>query len=558
MHYTLASPDAWGVDDTYAILPVYSKAAQETSLHSLKENIELLQTIHCPSLPLKEQDTYTILLDYLETEYQGQLFAYYHEPLSPSSGIQSQLPILFAEYTFRNKKDVDNYLTLLSQVPDYLSGIMLYEQEKSEAGLFMPDYSAHKVIEQCETIISHQDLSDKSHFLIVSFEERLRHLVDIGVINNEEKEAYLIENERILTTMLKPAYDRLADSITLLMGSGNHNDGLDALPKGKSYYLYLLRKNTGSDKDIATLKTLLLQQFEQDYEALSTLYLENETLIPALLNNSVQDTLESEDAESMLETLQQQIMQEFPTFPGMDKNSDSFTKTELPSYHVKTISSCLAPYTSPAFYLTPPIDDISENSIYINPENNLSGINLYTTLAHEGYPGHLYQTVFYHLYQNEQNMNPIRNLLYFGGYVEGWALYVEMLSYEYAKEMTDNAQTAVLYEAERLDKSLQLALYCLLDIAIHYDGATCEEVSSVLMQFGITDTTAIRDLYEYIAEEPTTYLKYYIGYLEILELKEEAKRLWGNAYSDMQFHTFLLESGPCNFDNIKIPLLPEV
>ncbi|MBQ8592193.1 MAG: DUF885 domain-containing protein [Lachnospiraceae bacterium] len=554
MHYTLADPQAWDIDDSTVTLPIYSKDAQEHSLHTLKENISFLQTIDCSSLPNSDQSTYTILLDYLETEYHGQLFSYYYEPLSPSSGIQSQLPILFAEYTFRCKEDVKNYLTLLSQFPEYLSGIMQYEQEKSAAGLFMPDYSAKKVIEQCDSIMNKKELSDKTHFLIVSFEERLASLTDTHVITEEEKLSYMTENERILITMVQPAYEKLADCITLLMGTSSQCNGLASLPEGKSYYLYLIRKNTGSNKDITELKTLLLQRFDQDYNSLSALYLEHESLIAQLANNSIPDDLTKEDAAAMLNTLQQQIAQEFPSFPCMTEASASSDEDiTLPSCHIKTISSNLAPYMSPAFYLTPPIDDISENSIYINPENNLSGISLYTTLAHEGYPGHLYQTVFSHMYQNEQNINPIHHLLYFGGYVEGWALYVEMLSYEYAKEMTDNPHTIALYEIERLNKSMQLALYCLLDIAIHYDNATYEEVSSVMTQFGITDTSVIRDLYEYIAEEPTTYLKYYIGYLEILELKDEAKKLWGDAYTDLQFHTLFLETGPCNFEHIEIP-----
>lgn len=551
MHYTLAEPDKWGIDDTTVSLPVYSKEAQNASLQALSDNAAFLQEIDCAALPAAEQATYQILSDYLNTQYSGQSMSYYHEPLSPSSGVQSQIPILLAEYTFRTKQDVENYLTLLSQVPDYLEGIIVYEQEKSDAGMFMADYSAGKVINQCAVIMDEKELNQKTHFLMVSFEERLAELYDTGVINEEERLSYISENERILTTMLSPAYEKIADSLTLLMGNGGREGGLCSLPEGRAYYLYLLRKNTGSDKDIDSLKRLLLQQFQDDYEKLSAIYKDNTALFERIASDGWNDVLAGRSAEDMLAHLKQQILRDFPAFPVSAETVGA--EGGVPACSVKTISPCLAEYTSPAFYLTPPIDDVSENSIYINPVNNLSGIRLYTTLAHEGYPGHLYQTVFYHLYQNHEDIHPIRNILYFGGYIEGWAFYVEMLSYEYAKEAAKDSASATLYEIERLDKSLQLGLYCLLDIAIHYDGVSYEEAASVLRQFGVGEQETIRSLYEYIAEEPTTYLKYYIGYLEILELKEKAKALWGSSYSDMEFHTLLLEAGPCNFHDIKIP-----
>lgn len=544
MHYTIANPAAWGIDGTCAILPVYSKETQGDSLLTLQGHLAFLQKINSKKLPEKERVTYRILLDYLKNELAGQSLSYYYEPLSPSLGIQSQLPILFAEYALRNRQDIDNYLRLLSQMPAYLDGVMAYEQEKSAAGLFMPDYSAKKIIKQCETIMDKEELRAQTHFLIVSFAERLTKLTDTGVISGLEKDAYLAENGRILTTMLQPAYDRLADCLTLLSGSGSQNGSLAALPEGRQYYLYLLRKNTGSVKDIPALKKLLLQQFENSYGKICAL---SQTDAP-----KAGDVLAKQDASTMLAALQSRIVRDFPAFPGINGQAAA------PSYTLKTVSDCLAEYASPAFYLTPPIDDISENCIYVNPKNNLSGISLYTTLAHEGYPGHLYQTVYYHLYQKAQSIAPIRNILYFGGYTEGWAFYVEMLSYEYAKEMAADAQARTAYEIERLNKDLQLALYCLLDIAIHYDGASYEEVSATLAQFGIRNAQGVRSLYEYITEEPASYLKYYIGYLEILELKEKAKKLWGNAYSDILFHTVLLEAGPCNFGDIELSSpLPE-
>ncbi len=85
--------------------------------------------------------------------------------------------------------------------------------------------------------------------------------------------------------------------------------------------------------------------------------------------------------------------------------------------------------------------------IYINRASTYTALDLYTTLAHEGYPGHLYQTIL----SGSTTLGSVRNLLNFGGYIEGWATYVEM--YAYGLSDTD-PNLAELY---RLNRSLTLA-----------------------------------------------------------------------------------------------------
>ena len=252
----------------------------------------------------------------------------------------------------------------------------------------------------------------------------------------------------------------------------------------------------------------------------------------------------------MLSNLQQMMREDFPPL------SEVVTDQALPVCKVKSISKNLEEYCSPAFYLTPPLDDIHENVIYINQKNNPNGVDLYTTLAHEGYPGHLYQTVYSQLYFNKMDVNPIRSLLSYGGYVEGWAMYVELESYNYAKTLMKKTlpESEALYESYKLDRQIQLCLYSLLDIAIHCEGATYPQVHKMLASVGITNSSTTRAIYEYIVEEPTTYLKYYLGYLEILQLKKEAVRLWGSTYNDRRFHQFYLESGPSDFTNLIMQL----
>ncbi len=221
---------------------------------------------------------------------------------------------------------------------------------------------------------------------------------------------------------------------------------------------------------------------------------------------------------------------------------------------VKAVSDSLAEYTAPAFYLTPPLDDTSSNVIYVNEKDGPNALELYTTLAHEGYPGHLYQSVYTRRYLASRGANPVRQLLGYGGYQEGWALYVEFIAYDYACALLQECgqSEAVWYvQAEKVNRSLLLCLYSLLDLMIHYDGADCGQIASVLDNFGISDPQAAQAIYTYIAEEPVNYPQYYVGYLEILALQQKARDLWGADYSDLRFHTFFLNMGPSDFTSLE-------
>ncbi len=548
MHYTVATPSSFGIDSYESVLPFYSKEDKEASLQEIVTSLERLYSLDDSKLNEQDAYTYRLLVPYLENEKTGISLYYYSAPLSPSSGMQSQLPILLAEYAFRNKRDVDDYLALLDQTDTYFEGIAQYLKEQSAEGLFMPDYSVDKVIEQCDTIMDESSLSQGTHFLNTTFEERLDSLLSSGIISEEEKQYYISQNNRLLTTVMLPAYQKLGDELILLRGSGKNENGLYYYPDGREYYKYILRSHTASYRDIDSIKALLFQDFNDNFDSMYGLLQSKPSILTAQETSSV--SFRFEEPSDMLKSLQQMMQEDFPAL------SEASQGGELPICTIKSISKNLEEYSSPAFYLTPPLDDIKENVIYINQKNNDGGVELYTTLAHEGYPGHLYQTVYSQLYFNKTDVNPIRSLLSYSGYAEGWAMYVELMAYDYAKAiMKDtNPDAEGLYESYKLDRQIQLCLYSLLDIAIHYEGANYKQVHKILSTIGISNVDTTRAIYEYIVEEPGTYLKYYLGYLEVLELKKEAQRLWGNDYSEYRFHKFYLENGPADFTNLKLQL----
>ena len=542
LHYTLAYPENYGFDQK-TVLPIYQgpsdPSAQKEEILSVFSE---LSSIDKEKLSDRDAYAYDLLHRHLENQLKGADFSYYDEPFSPHSGIQSGLPILLADYTFRRKEDIEAYLDILEQSEGYLSGLLQYETEKADAGFFMADYSAAKVISQCDAIMNKKELSSGTHFLHTTFKERLEPLIKEDIITEKEAENYISENDRLLTGVMQPAYEKIADTFTLLMGKGVNEKGLAAFPEGRNYYEYLIAATTGSNRSVAEIKRILFEDFQKNYDALIALL----TKYPDLADSdyTVSLDLPLSDPNEMIANLKEQMAQDFPAFPA-EENSSFETGVTL-----KKVSSSMEDYSSPAYYLTPPLDDMSDNIIYINGKNSSDNLNLYTTLAHEGYPGHLYQTVYSQLTFNQNEDSLIRSLLSYGGYVEGWAYYVEDFSYQYAKNLASDEMAQAYYEACRLNRNINIGMYSLLDIAIHYDKASFSQVQEILKTIGITNEASVLSIYQYIVEEPVNYLKYYLGFLEMKMLKEEALSLWGDSFTEYRFHQFIVETGPSDFEGL--------
>lgn len=556
-HYSVQTPDTYGIDESGLSLPIYHAGDAVNSVYELSQAAAELKEIDSDKLNQSNQYLYQLMDFYLTAAAQTASYPYFPEPLSPSSGVPSELPVLLAEYRLNTAEDIDLYFAILSQIPDYFEGLILYEQEKADAGLFMSDDSADKVIRQCVDLMDSKSLEDGTHFLEITFTKRVQSLVDQDILTEEQSLAYQSENDRLLTTVVAPAYDYLADEITLLKGNGKATGGLKQYDGGKDYYKALIRLRTGSDRDMAEIKQLLYRDLQFNYESLAQLLGSD----PTLRDMFSQDPAWMPDMspEEILNYLRTRMLQDYPPLL-MNNSSDRIV------CNVKYIDASLEPYSAPAFYMTPPIDHVYDNTIYINAMDTSDDLSLFTTLAHEGYPGHLYQTVYSQLYWQQEGITPLRSVLYYGGFIEGWAMYVELGSYDYAIELTapDHPEAVRYYQACRLDRQIQLCLYSLLDIAIHYDGASLDDVREIFASLGSLDDDSIQAVYEYIAEEPGNYLKYYLGYLEIMELKKQAATVWyesdqtASACNDSEFlyrfHRFLLENGPADYHNLALRL----
>ena len=511
LHYTLRSPSDYGIADipaTYGSLssdPVAAKASVRNVLSSLLE-------FDPDTLSSENALTFKILDTYLKNASTGTDYLLYQEPLGPVSGIHTQLPVLLSEYSFYDTQDVETYLALLKETPSYFDSVIRFEQKKAASGLFMPDYQADSVLDTCQSFID----MGKENYLVSTFNERI---ASLDLLPENKKDSFQKENMKLVTEEIYPAYQNLITAIKSLKGKGMNEQGLSHFPYGKKYYEYLVRQTTGCNESISRLRLMTRAQILEDLSAMQKI------LFPADAALTQASVLEQTSPDSMLDDLRSKITDTFPEIPDVD-------------FQVKYVPESMQDYLSPAFYMIPAIDNLTENVIYINNGQTASGLNLYTTLAHEGYPGHLYQTVYF----SASEPDPIRSILDFGGYVEGWATYAEMMSYYLAP--LPKTEASLLQK----NSSVILGLYALADMGIHYDGWSVTDTVRFFSDYGINDPNAVQSVYKLIIGSPANYLKYYIGYLKFYELKKEMADALGNQFSQKEFHRAVLDVGPAPFE----------
>lgn len=512
LHFTLKDPKAAGIDSYEITLGSLSGDSPHNQARQLKKLSEELKKYSHRSLKGKDRLTCRLLSDYISRQQNLAAYPYYDEPLTPSGGVTSQLPVLLAEYTFRNTRDIKDYLGLLSQMDTYFLGILDYEQKKADAGLFMSDEACLKVIEGCEVFTEHPD----DNFLIDTFSNRLNAM---DGLTDTQKNAYLKQHSKVLSDHVIPAYSQMIKGLTMLLGRGHNNWGLCNFPKGKAYYEAVVSADTGCDDSVEDLFSQIAKARREDLTFCQNL-LENN---PKLASQSPKPDAALKEENAMLSRLQKEILTDFPAPP----------QTDVEICHV---DPALSEYLAPAFYITAPIDDISHNRIYINDAKNDTDIYYFTTLAHEGYPGHLYQTICTSSYGAPE----VLSLLNYPGYTEGWATYTEMQSFYYAGLDPDLASLL------QHNQAATLSLYATADIGIHYFGWEKEKNAAFWSEYGVDDTATVKRITDLILEEPGNYLKYYVGYLKFRQMREQLA-LENKSFSVSAFHEAILRTGPSPF-----------
>ncbi|MGN0435119.1 MAG: DUF885 domain-containing protein [Wujia sp.] len=524
LHYTLADPEGYGITPPEPTLGEEDSDLSEEGIEkSRQETQEELDELECFEYELLTKDQrfiYDILHEYLLTDLLSYDYAYMYEPFAYTSGLQANYPITMAEYKFYDMGDVDDYLKLLELTPDYFQIYLDFERVKSDRGLFMNSNSASEVIRQCSDFIA----TPEKNVLIETFNTRIE---TVPGITADEIESYKQMNHDAVLEYIIPTYQNVIDVFTELQDTGVNDLGLAHYENGQDYYKYLLASKVGTDKTPEEAIAAIEDRLEKEMDDLYTVVFADYDGYVSYFDEA--DNIYTDiDYKETIEYFEKVFDDSFPDIPDID-------------FTVTPVHESLQDSVSPAFFMTPPLDNYLQNSIYINEGTDSTG-SIWSTLCHEGVPGHMYQFVYF----LSSNPAPIRTLLSFNGYEEGWATYVEAKAFKYYNGFSNETYADI----ERINDRLNLLVSARIEIGVNYEGWTLEDTQNYLAEQGFNQEVA-QDIIDYVVAEPANYQMYCLGWLEFEELYEYAENALGSSFDEKEFHKVVLDAGPCQFYLLK-------
>lgn len=532
-HSSLAHPEKYGITMNEVTLGEFdlSEEGLAQDKKQLEEDIKELEGFDYELLTEDQQLTYDIMYNWLNTELLSYDNPYFYEPFAYTSGLQTNLPITMSDYKFYDENDVKDYIELLNLFPDYFQKCLDFEKTKSEKGYFMSDANADEVIRQCEEYIA----DPENNLLIATFNNRID---DVPDITPEKIEEYKKQNYDAVMNSVIPSYENVINTFTSLKGTCTNDMGLAHYEGGKEYYEYLLKKVAGTDKTPEEIIELLDSEIAVIYEELKEMYDnkdfgDNEVeIIPITLPDG-------SDGEMLGIALTSSATDQSISYEEKMTTLEEIYEDKLPemsevSYTISPVHESLEDSVSPAYFMVPALDDYKNNYIYINQSFGNTDASV---LAHEGIPGHMYQFTYFLSKEPE----PIRYLITPMGYIEGWATYVEHMTYGYWDEYKGENCLRLNY----VQSKLNLLMIARMDIAINYEGWSRDDVYEYTS--GYDDFVDISGYYDYLTAEPGNYQMYVTGWLEIEELKEYAQEELKDQFDEVEFHKVVLDAGPCQF-----------
>ena len=528
-HIILENPKDYGVDTSKTKVQI-DKELNETTMKENKElnekSAKAFKEFDRDTLSDEQKETYDIysyMLDYT-TEMNDSKFDYMSMPLESMTGMHTQLPTLFSDWTLRNEQDVKDVITLMKSVRPYMDSILAYTKKQEEKGTLMLDIKSVK--EYCEKVVK----EDVNSSVLTGLNESIDNLK----LGDDKTKQYKAELKKAFQEYFLPAYSDIIKTMKELDSSKNNTLGLSHMKNGKEYYELLFKQATGTDKSIEDIKKELNSMSRSSLLAVQSVISKNKNLYDEYVNGKIKTKYK--DFESMLKDLDKDIKDDFPSVGTLN-------------YRIRPIGEDLASGGVAAYFNIPALDGTTPKQIRVNMLEdalNVQSLETFSTVAHEGIPGHMYQIAY--AYKNVKD--PWRNsMASFLGYTEGYATYTELYALKYLDGVSADAvklqQNMVVY---------QDCLIALADIGIHYEGWTKEDLSNFLEENGL-GVSDVSDFYNQLQANPTAFLSYYVGYVQIANLKKDAQDELKDKFNDRDFHEAILKSGAAPFhvveENVK-------
>lgn len=511
LHFSLRDYQKYGIEKPEVNIGDASWDEYEDSVEDCDEYLKKLQSFDYDSLSETEQKDYRTIAFYLERNKELNSYPYFDWAFNSAEGVIDNLLTTFTEFVFYEKEDIDDYLTTLASVPAYLDQCLENTKKQAAEGYFLTDAMLKETEDAIEKFVDKKDDNE----LIKIFDENIDAFDGLSA---EEKEAYKKKNQEIVLNAYIPSYEKVAEELQKLKGARKADYNVSSLDGGSEYYAALARYKTSIDADVETILDICTQYIEKSVDELYDI-MQNHSEV-------TEETLDFDSAEDVLSYLEGHL----DAFPALDKVY----------YNVQYLDPSVANDSIVAYYLSPPVDDMRDNVIKINGDNVSDVIDLYTTLAHEGFPGHLYQTNYY----IQQQPSLLRTQLTMMGYQEGWGMFAE------GQALHVSGLSEYASEYQKINIELNYVLSAAVDLGVNGLGWSTKDVSKYLDNLDLNSSIA-KDLYDFATLQPGTILPYGVGVAMFELLENKAKNALGNDFDQKAFNEVLLNDGNRPFEVVE-------
>lgn len=511
LHFSLRDYQKYGIEKPDVNIGDASWDDYEDSVEDCDEYLKKLQSFDYDSLSETEQKDYRTISFYLERNKELNSYPYFDWAFNSAEGVIDNLLTTFTEFVFYEKEDIDDYLATLASVPAYLDQCLENTKKQAAKGYFLTDAMLKATEDAIEKFVDKKDDNE----LIKIFDENIDAFDGLSA---EEKEAYKKKNREIVLNAYIPSYEKVAEELQKLKGSRKADYNVSSLDGGSEYYAALARYKTSIDADVETILDICTQYIEKSVDELYDI-MQNHSEV-------TEETLDFDSAEDVLSYLEGHL----DAFPVLDKVY----------YDVQYLDPSVANDSIVAYYLSPPVDDMRDNVIKINGDNVSDVLDLYTTLAHEGFPGHLYQTNYY----IQQQPSLLRTQLTMMGYQEGWGMFAE------GQALHVSGLSEYASEYQKINIELNYVLSAAVDLGVNGLGWSTKDVSKYLDRLDLNSSIA-KDLYDFATLQPGTILPYGVGVAMFELLENKAKNALGNDFDQKAFNEVLLNDGNRPFEVVE-------
>ena len=518
MHYMVIDYRSYGIEKPELIIG--EVGYDDPDISDWVDEMERLQSFDYDKLSYRQQYDYEMLEYSLLESIASAFYAKYDQVFTGGSDILSDLVTNFDEFIFYDKEMVDDYLVLLQDVDRYLDDCLDLTAKQAADGLYLTDYCIDYQADYVSGFVSKVD----DNVLITSFNNRIS---DLEFLSDAEKQEYKAQNEKVVKEEIIPEYQKIKEELEQYRGKATYdNNRLSNINKEYAELKYLL--NTSTNDDIETL-------FEDSKDLFDDMIADfNTAIMKQKYINEYYDAYEGTikpfnlDNDDTLEYLASHYSESFPDLGEL-------------KYEISYLDASSASDSVIAYYMLSPLDDLNQNVIRVNPNaTNLSNIEKYTTIAHEGIPGHLYQHVYYY----RTNPHNFRCTQGFIGSSEGYACYVERQSLKFT-DLSKQAQDISFF-----DLFAGYIVLSICDMGVNCFNWTESQVSQYLEESYLNGEYASVFMDDAI-DRSAILPRYGIGYLQFVKLRNYAEDLLGDNFDEVAFNEVINKNGILPFCMLK-------